>query len=73
MGFGLWYKDGKCERFRNGTTALEIVYADIFFAFGKWSFFFYGLSFFLILNWFNYCKLNLILLINQDSLNYEVL
>lgn len=35
VGFGVYHKDGECIRFREATEPKDVIYAYVFFAFGK--------------------------------------
>ena len=37
FGFGLYFKDGKCFRYREATEAADIAYAYIWFVFGMYT------------------------------------
>lgn len=37
VGFGSYYKDGNCSRYRDATTVRDKIYAYLFFVFGKLS------------------------------------
>lgn len=35
IGFGVYYKNNECVRYRDALDTIDLVYANIFFTFGK--------------------------------------